>query len=286
MAERNDRHVDSDETPELRRVHAGGGDDDLALDASLVGLDCGHASLLGLDAGDPGADLDPCAQASRGVSERERQLAGIEVAVVGYERRRANAVGAHRREELLRVRRRDDLHRQAERLRPGGLAADLLEPRLRRREPQAAELVPAGIVPRQLLELRVEADRVLHHPCQRDRRAELPDEPGRVPGRAVGELVLLEQHGVRPPELSEVVQGRAADHAAADHHGAGPSGEHGPDYTTSARFGLVQITPYRRAHAPRRSRDIHATGPGPRLWNPLRWPKAGARPCLERLTTS
>ena len=54
---------------------------------------------------------------------------------------------AHRREELLRLAARDDLHRQAERLRPRRLTAQLLVPRLRRREPQPAELVPAGSLP-------------------------------------------------------------------------------------------------------------------------------------------
>src|SRR5690242_17216832 len=77
--------------------------------------------------------------------------------------------------------------------------------------------MPAGIVAGQLLELGVEADRVLHHPRQRERRAELADEPGRVPRRAVGELELLDEQRVGPPELRQVVEDRAADDAAADH---------------------------------------------------------------------
>ena len=190
---RDDRQVDADETRDLRRVHAGGVDDDLALDAALVRLHRDDLAVARLDARHGRAHLELRAEPARRVRERERQLARIEVAVVGDERRGDDAVGAHRREELLRLLRRHDLHRQAERLRPRRLAAELLVPRLRRREPQPAELVPAGIVAGELLQLGVEPDRVLHHPRQRDRRPQLADEPGAVPRRAVRELVLLER---------------------------------------------------------------------------------------------
>ncbi len=105
-------------------------------------------------------------------------------------------------------------------------------------EPQPAELVPAGVVPRQLLQLGVEPDRVLHHPRQRERRAQLPDEPGRVPGRAVRELVLLDEERVRPALLREVVQDGAADHAAPDDDRPRALRNHAAEYFT---FGLVQL---------------------------------------------
>ncbi len=160
-----------------------------------------------------------CAPSRRAASASENVSCDrVEVAVVRDERRGEHAVGAHRRKALLRLLRGDDLHRQPERLRPRRLTPDLLEPGLRRREPQAAELVPAGVVARELLQLRVEADGVLHHPRQRDRRPELADEARGVPGRAVRQLVLLEEHRVRPAELREVVEDRAADDAAPDHH--------------------------------------------------------------------
>ena len=141
-----------------------------------------------------------------GVGERERELARVEVAVVRQVGGGEHAVGRHERELLLRLGRGDDLHRQAEGAGPGVLALDLLQPRGRRREPQAAELVPAGILAGLALQLAVEADGVHHHPRQRDGRAQLADEAGGVPGRAVRELVLLDEHGVRPAELGEVVE--------------------------------------------------------------------------------
>ena len=103
----DDRQVDADHARELGRVHAGSVDDDLALDAALIGLDGGDAAVLRhLDAGDSNARLDLRADAPRGVRERERELARVEVAVVGDERSREHAAGAHRREALLRLPRR------------------------------------------------------------------------------------------------------------------------------------------------------------------------------------
>src|SRR5947207_345624 len=105
-------------------------------------------------------------------------------------------------------------------------------PRLRRCQPQPAELVPAGIVARQLLQLGVETDRVLHHPRQRDRRAELADEPGTVPRGAVRQLVLLDEERVRPALLREVVEDGAADHAAPDHDRPRALRDHAVEYPT------------------------------------------------------
>ena len=66
----------------------------------------------------------------RALCEREGQLARVDVAVRRQERGTEHAVGRHRREERLRLRRRDQLEREAERLRPAGLAGDLLHPLL------------------------------------------------------------------------------------------------------------------------------------------------------------
>ena len=48
----------------------------------------------------------------------------------------------------------------------------------------------------------VELDRVHHHLRQRDRAAQLADQPGGVEGRAGGELGAVEQDDVVPAELA------------------------------------------------------------------------------------
>ena len=196
---------------------------------------------------------------ARGGGQRERQLARIEVAVVGDERRGNDALRRHRREELLRLARAHDLHRQPERLRPRRLTAQLLVPRLRRREPQAAELVPPGIVAGQLLQLGVQPDRVLHHPRERDRAAQLADQAGAVPGRPVRELVLLDEHRVLPPLLREVIEDRAADHTSADHD-CTCALNHAHDYPRLGSRGAPRGRPRSGSRAARRGLRRAARG--------------------------
>ena len=66
------------------------------------------------------------------------------------------------------------------------------------------------------LERLVELDAVAQQAHQVVARVELRAEPGRVPGRAARQLVLLEQHDVLQPSASEVVEQAAAGDAAPD----------------------------------------------------------------------
>jgi hypothetical protein len=47
----------------------------------------------------------------------------------------------------------------------------------------------------------------------------LADESGRVPGRTLGQFVLLDEHDVGPAEPGKVVRDAAAGDAAADDDG-------------------------------------------------------------------
>src|SRR5207248_6796886 len=101
-----------------------------------------------VDAADTRALLDLGAAQTGAVGERERELAGVEIAVERDERGRHHVPGRHRREHLLGLGGRDELHVEPKALRPPGLALDLLVALRRRREAQAAELVPAGVLAR------------------------------------------------------------------------------------------------------------------------------------------
>ena len=143
---------------------------------------------------------------------------------------------------------RDQLERQPERLRPAGLAARLLPALGRARQPDAAALRPAR-VELAAAELPVELDRVHHHPRQRDRRAQLADEPGGVERRAARELVAVEQHDVAPAELGEVVGDRRPADAAADDHAArarraGHGQRHGRPPARSSKRGSASAAPH------------------------------------------
>ena len=222
VGHRDDRDGHADQPRDIRRGHAGGVDHDLGLDLALVGHDAADPPAgVALDRGHARARVDLGAVVARAVGQRERQLARVEVAVARQERGAVHALGRHQRKALHRLGGGDDLERESERLGPAGLALDLLQPLGRRGEADAAELVPPGSLPVSRREGRVELDRVHHHPRQRHGRPQLADETGRVPGRAVGQVELLDQHDILEAELREVVGDAAATHAAADHHRSG-----------------------------------------------------------------
>ena len=83
-------------------------------------------------------------------------------------------------------------------------------------EPQAAGHLPAGGEAGLGLEPLVEVDRILQHLGDRGRGAQLADEAGGMPGRAAGQLALLEQDDVGLVVAGQMIGGRAADDAAAD----------------------------------------------------------------------
>ncbi len=250
---RHDRYGDAGETAELRGEHPARVDDDLRLDRAAVGLDAGDAASLDGDAGHARRSGDLGAAPTRALGERERELARVDVAVGGKERRAEHALGRHRGEERLRLLRRDQLERQPEGLRPAGLARDLLESLLRGREPQRADLAPAGLELDLLAERAVELDRAHHHPGQAERAAQLPDEAGGVERGAARQVGTLEQDRVRAAQPGEPVEHRAAADAAADHHHPGALPHGGRPY--NARWARASAARKPRSAAVRPSRS-------------------------------
>ncbi len=244
MGHRDDRDRHADEPRDVGRRHAAGVHDDVGADRALVGHDLVHAAAAQRDLGHARARADLGAVATRAVGQREGELARVEVAVLRQPGGAQDALGRHEREALLRLGRRDDLERQPEGLGPARLPAQLLHALRARREAEAADLVPAGILAGLAPQIGVQADRVHHHPGQADRRAQLADEAGRVPGRAGREVVLLDEHDVLPAEPREVVGDARATDASADHDGLGlaPHGRSSIDSYACARR-------YRRAAA-------------------------------------
>ncbi len=217
---RDDRHLDPCERAKFPCENPAGVDHDLRFDRALVGLDADYPPVLDPDRGDARVRVDLRAAAAGALGERERELARVDVAVGGEVGRAEHAVGRHGREHLLRPLRGDELQRQPERLRPAGLARELLHPFLGGRKPQRADLVPAGLEVDLLAERPVELDRVHHHPRQRERAAQLADEPGRVEGRAARQVGALDQDDVVPAQARKPVEDRGAADTAADDDGA------------------------------------------------------------------
>ena len=217
MRHRDDRDGDAGHGADLGGEHAARVDDDLGGDRALVGLDTRHAAALDADSGHARVGMELGAVPPSALGERERQLAGVDVAVGRDVRGAEHAFRGDRRKQPLRLLGGDQLDRQPERPRPSGLSLELLHPLLRRRQPERADLVPAGLQTDLLLQGAVEIDRGDHHLREAERAAELADEACGVEGRAAGQIGSLDQDDVVPAEPGEPVEdGRAADSAADD----------------------------------------------------------------------
>ena len=132
VGHRDDRHGDADHPADLRGEHAAGVDDDVGADLGPFALVLdGHAgdpAAVRADADDAGLGPDPGAPLARSRGERVGEPGRIEPAVGRQPDRAEDAVGRHQREAVLRLLRRDELEREAERLGPARLPAQLLEP--------------------------------------------------------------------------------------------------------------------------------------------------------------
>ena len=212
VREGHDRDAHAGHAPDLGGEHAAGVDDHLGLDRPPLGLHAAHAPRLHVDRRHARVRVDPAAALARALGQRVGQLRGVQVAVGGQVGGRAHAVGRHEREERRRLVGGQQLEREPEGPRPADLAVQLLLALGRAGQAQAAALDP----PARLAQAPVELDRVHHHPRQRHAAAQLADEPGRVEGRAAGQLGAVDEHDVALAELCEVVGDRRPPHPAAD----------------------------------------------------------------------
>ena len=218
---RDDRHGHARQAADLGRVHAAGVDDDLGGDrvalARVLDGDAGHPSTLDVDPDDAMvlADVDARRRARRPRSASASPDGSSQPSVgsqaapwtpsvdISGNRSRASCGP-------------DELERQPERARPPGLSAELLHPLGRRGDAQRADLAPARVGAGLGREAPVELDPVDHHPRQRHRRAQLPDEARGMERRAGRQLRAIEQDDVTPAPCGEVVRDRRAADAAAD----------------------------------------------------------------------
>src|SRR2546428_2732943 len=150
------------------------------------------------------------------VGERPGERRGIDPAVGRQVGGALHSGNAHQREQVARFLRRDQTQRQPEGARPADLALELEETFFRRRQAQASHLAPAGIAPGVVPESSIELDARHVDSRQRDGRAELAHEPGRVEGGAAGQLTAIEDEDVVAARDRQVIRDAAAGDAADD----------------------------------------------------------------------
>ena len=165
--------------------------------------------------------MDGGAHGARALRQRLGEVGRLDVAVIGMLDGADEAIGLAERPDLLDLGRRQDVDLDADRLRDAGIVHVLVEAVLRAGEADVADLAEADMLPGLGLQLLVEADGIVVDLADRVAEVEERQQPRRMPGRAGGQLLPLEEHDVGPALLREVVEGRHADHAPADHHHAG-----------------------------------------------------------------
>ena len=190
-----------------------------------VGDDGPHRAAGRLDRLDPHAGAQRRAERPGAGGEGLRQPRRFQVSVAGEPAGGEHVVDLERRRERGGLGPVEQV--QVEPVGGGGadLPVQLVHPFRRGGQAQAADAAPARVEPGLVAQFRVQGRRIHDHFGLGDGRTQLADEAGRVPGGALGQVVLLEEHDVGPAQPGEVVGDAATGHAAADDHGAGAIGK-------------------------------------------------------------
>ena len=211
MIHRRRRDEPTDHRRDLWSPHPGSIHDELGVDRTRIRQDAADLSPGGqLEPGHSDALADADAEGSGGVGKGVRRAMRIEVAIVSEVHRPEHRLAGHRGHQRQRLPRPDDVRVETD---PACAARRSLQfPELihRRGQPQAAD-------PLEDTESLVERDAVASEPHHRRRRVEGSDQSGGLAGGPGGELMLLDEHHVRPSGRREVVRDAASGDAAADH---------------------------------------------------------------------
>jgi hypothetical protein len=209
-----DRHARR--AAERVRPHAGADDDRIGGHVARLRVDADRTTLLDADAGDLRVLEDLRAAHARAAREGLRRVDRVRLTVFPDEDAADEVADLEQRPALADLAGREMIDLEAEGLAHRGAAVQLLETRRRLRDADRAVLLEARRLPRLRFQRAVQLGRVLGELREVARGAQLPDQAGRVPRRAAGQLLPFEQHDVGDADLRQVISDGAAGHAAAD----------------------------------------------------------------------
>ena len=220
-----DRQVQAVPLPDLAGVGAARVHHVLAHVVPLLGDHPPFAVVLRPDAGDPVAPHDDGAALPGAGGECEGGAGRVHVTVLGSPERRLDPVEAVEGMEHADRGRVQDLHRVSERRADAGGVAQPVELVAGVGDAQRAAVVKGERVAGLRFEAPVELDGVARHASEPVAGGGVGDLPGRMPGRAGGELSLLDQHAIRAAFADEVVGEGAFEDAPAHDDDAGVGGQ-------------------------------------------------------------
>ncbi len=216
VLDRDDRDVEPDHGAGAAREIAGRRDDVLAQDVATVGLDEPLAGRRALDGRHARLAVDLGAAAARAFREGLRQIRRLDVAVARMPDGADHAIRLAERPELLDLCGRQHLDVDANGLGDALVGHELVEAVAGAGEADVRDLLEADRLAGLRFEGLVERDRVFVDLADRVAHVEERQKARRMPGRAGGELLALDEHDVAPALLGEMIERADADDPAAD----------------------------------------------------------------------
>lgn len=207
---------------------------DIAIHVAAVGVHRpGVIRVLG-QPGDGGVAVDLGVGAARAARQRLAQRSGVDIAVVAIPKPAQQVVGGNQRMPAGAFGGVDDLELHAHAARHRGEVAVSVHLRggVGQTDAAVAVAIADGIVGI-VAQFAIKRDRMTFQPDHRLVHAEIRHLRRRMPGRARGQLVALQQHHVGPAFPGQVVERGAACDAAADDDDLG-AGFHG-----NLRLGMI-----------------------------------------------
>ena len=211
-----ERQIDAGHRVDLAGPEAAGVDHVLGADGALLGHHVPAPVVARHQLDDPVAQVDLGPLQARRLGVGVGGAGGVQVAVEGVPEGAQHALRVDDGRARRDLRGADDLGLQAHVAVLGPLGLQLVQALGRVGEGQAADVVQAAGLAADLLQLLVEADGVALERGHVGVGVQGVEAARRVPGRARGQLVALDQDDVAPAELGQVIEHAAADDAAAD----------------------------------------------------------------------
>ena len=188
----------------------------LAGDLALIGGDLPLPAGKLSDRRHRGLAIDGRAAVPRAPRQSLGQVCRLDIAVRRMLDRADDAVDLAQRPDRLDLFGREEVDVYADRPRHTGIIPVLVHPVLGPGEAYIAHITEADVQFRLRLEGRIEAHGILVQLPDRIAEVEQRQETRRVPGRAGGQLLALQEHAVGEAELGQVIEGRHPHHAPAD----------------------------------------------------------------------
>ena len=229
VLERRDRNVLPGEARDIGTVESGRVDDGFADDRSPAGPDLPFPAPGSLQAGDTGEPNDLRPARPRRCRQRVGELARIDVALVGVvEPAQDRVVGAPPGMHRLHLAGRHHGQLEAGGHRDPDEVTEEVHPVASMGRPERAGMPVRDGMSDLLRQILVEPPRVVAGPHAEPGVGEGGDVARGVPGRARGQLVLLNQHAVADACPRQVPETGGADRTASDDDDARAPGRPGP----------------------------------------------------------